>query len=435
MSTFLDNPPRPPRSWRKVVVFVLLGLGVLLVALVAGLYYAVMHTSLPFKMVESMLADAGTNGDFKVEGLSGSISDGFKIKSIRWDENGTNPGEIRDVRVAYSGFWDLLGGHRAILKEIHVGRAHLDITGMESIATNGTMQTTFHSSRRGPGLGQPFQRTSGLFQIDRIGIEDVFITNRVTGFSLVIPAMEWTGFKVSNGKVELGQLKVDGDRLKIATVAGRTVDVGGQQVAFQKKLEGTLLPRLHKSIRQPIDFTLDAGTAKGKLIWRLTAFDGHLDAYQGADRSGYIRCQDLDLTAYFDASVPQALTMQGLINDKGENGDWLKLNSGSFRLGLADFEVRPHEPDPGQMETKIAALRALSRIGGEEFTYQLTIPDQVWKARQSLEAKPPMSAQDTIARVFFGKRYKDLSSEEKQDVDKKVPAFLAARPAQEAEAQ
>jgi hypothetical protein len=419
----------------KVVLFVLLGLGVLLVALVAGLYYAVMHTSLPFKMVESMLADAGTNGDFKVEGISGSIADGFKIKSIRWDENGTNPGEIRDVRVAYNSFWDLLGGHQVILKEIYIGRAHLDITGMEGIATNATTQTTFHPSRRGPGPGQRFQRNSGLFQIDRIGIEDVFITNRVTGFSLIIPAMEWTGFKASNGKVELGQLKVESDRLKIATVPGRTVDIGGQQVSFQKKLNGTLLPALHKTIRHPIDFTLDAGTVKGKLIWRLTAFNGHLDAYQGADRTGYIRCQDLDLTAYFGASAPQALTVQGLINDKGENGDWLKLNSGSFRLGLADFEVRPHEPEPGQAETQIGALRAFSRMGDEEFTYQLTIPDEIWKLRQTLEAKPSMSPPDTISRVFFGKRYADLTTDQQADVNKKLPGFSSRPPAQEAEAQ
>src|SRR5437868_12631796 len=124
-----DQPPK--KSWVKVVVWIMASLGVLLIALVIGVYYAIMHTSLPFKFVEAMLSSGNGNQDFKVEGISGSIAKGFVIQRISWAGKDGQPSEIRDVKVAYSGFWDLIGGKKVIFKDIHIGKAHLVVTGIE----------------------------------------------------------------------------------------------------------------------------------------------------------------------------------------------------------------------------------------------------------------------------------------------------------------
>src|SRR5437867_6190288 len=172
----LASPPPKQRGCLGVLVWVLLGLGLFMLLLVGGLYYAVMHTSLPFKMIESMFASAGTNANFKVEGISGSISSGFKIKSIRWGQDDAGAGEISDVRVAYSGFWDLISGNRVIFREIHVGKAHLDITGLENFISNANAQPTVTWTAPAPTARQG----SRLFQIDKVSIADIFKIGRAS---------------------------------------------------------------------------------------------------------------------------------------------------------------------------------------------------------------------------------------------------------------
>src|SRR6266702_2471067 len=329
-----DQPPRT--NWVKILAFILGALALLFVAFVFTGYYVLMHTSIPFKMIEAALAEGGTNQNFKVEGISGSIAKGFRIKSITWGEKDNGASQIEDVRLLYGNFWDLVGGQKMIFKEIRIGKAHLDVTGIEDLLsptnsvdseaegatdddenTNAVAQPSVASwtnspvwrnrrSRRASRQPLNIQRSKNqLFEVDKLSIEDVFITNRVTGFALSVPAIEWKGFKALGDSVELGELTVNSDRFKIETKPGETAEVNGQQVKFQKKLEGTILPLLHKSVRQPIAFTIDAAPTGSNLVWRLTSLEGKMEVYQGADEKGFVRCNDADLSAYFDAPVPE----------------------------------------------------------------------------------------------------------------------------------
>src|SRR3954466_563824 len=126
-----DQPPRT--NWVKVLAIVLGSLALIFVVLVFLGYYLVMHTALPFKMIESALAQEGTNQNFKVEGISGSIARGFQIKSITWGEKDKGASQIEDVGLLYNNFWELLGGRKIIFKQIHIGKAHLNLTGIEQL--------------------------------------------------------------------------------------------------------------------------------------------------------------------------------------------------------------------------------------------------------------------------------------------------------------
>jgi hypothetical protein len=365
---------------------------VLVLALAGGGYIAVMHTALPFKVVASLIESGSTNVNLRITGISGSISSGFGVKSIRW-----TGGTIGDVRVKYSGFRDLVSKKELILREVHVGQAHLDITDWKSspASTNATPSSTSSES--------PLK----LFQIDRLTIQDVALTNRLTGFSLAMPALEWTGFKAVKGHVEFGQLKVDSDRLKIATKPARSAE-------FQKLIEGTLLPKLHPLIRRPISFIADVGYAGSNVICRVSAFDGKLDFEIKPDQTSVLRCKGLDLADYFDAPLPQDLTAELSL----ENGS-VKVRGGTFKLGVRTFEIQLQDAS----ETNIVV--AVSRTSGEEIRYELVSSDQPSRIQPRLTAKPPLNPQDTLAKVFYGKLYSELTMGEQADVTRKLLSFTS----------
>jgi len=430
-------------GWVKVVVWIIVCLAVLLLALVIGVYYAIMHTSLPFKFVEAMLSSGNGSQNLKVEGISGSIAKGFVIQRISWTDKDGESSEIRDVKVLYSGFWDLMGGKKVLFKEIHIGKAHLDVTGIEEFASdmNGTSHngandddepdlSAFTNSpaftnnpawqrrsvRRRTGSGGP-----QLFQIDRIGVADVFITNRTTGFGLSIPAVDWKGFKAENGKVELGELTVDSDRLKVETHAGESATVNGETIAFQKKLEGTILPTLHKSILKPIVFTIDAVYSGGALVWRLKAFDGKMEAYRGSDHSGFMRCKNVDLAGYFDAAVPQHLTAEANISRKNEK-EVVKVGKGAFQLGNNWFEIQPAEWEQADNETRTNTIDAISHAGKTLLKYQL-VQEPPWKIEQRLTAQPEMKPEEILASIYFGKKSGELSADQQKTLGNRKGSF------------
>jgi hypothetical protein len=390
-----------------------------------------------------MLSGGNGNQNFKVEGISGSIAKGFVVQKISWTGKDGESSEIRDVKVLYSGFWDLIGGKRVILKEIHIGKAHLDVTGIEQFAsdmngtshrygTNDDEEVDLSAFTNNPAwTNQPAwqnrrsqRRTGGgpqLFEIDRIGVADVFITNRTTGFGLSIPAVEWKGFKAENGKVELGELTIDSDRLKVETHQGESSQVNGETIAFQKKLEGTILPALHKSILKPIAFSIDVAHSGSALVWRLSAFEGKLEAYRGADRAGFLRCKNVDVASYFDAAVPQHLTAAAKVSRRNDK-DVVKVDKGAFQFGMNWFEIQPTEWEQGDGEIRTNTVEAISHAGKALLKYQL-VQEPPFKVQQKLVASPDMKPDEILAAIYFGRKFAELSAGQQETLTKKRNSF------------
>ena len=444
-----DQPPRT--NWVKVVLIIVGALAVMFLALVISGYYILMHTAVPFRMVANVITEAGTNQNLRIEGISGSISKGFMVKSITWGEKDKDANQIKDVRVLYGSFWDIMSGQKVVIKQVHVGKAHLDVTGLEEVMwpTNsmnldgmdegddeGTnvvvvhtpaINTNVFASRRrynrfqrqryqAPGFAQ-----NRLIQVDDFSIEDVFLTNQTTGFGLSVPAIQWKGFKAQGQNVDLGVLTVDSDRLKVQTKEGEEVEVGGQKVKFQKRLEGTVLPALHKSVRRPIAFTVDAVHTGTNLVWRLSSLGGKMEAYQTGDENGFLRCRDADLKAYFDAPVPEHLTADLAMTRKGTK-QTVKLGKGSFNLGQSRFEIQPQEWE--KKETlSTNHLTAIGKAGSSVVTYHLFVPNQPWNVEQRLTSEPTMKPQELLARVYYAKGFDQLSGPEQSLVETNKAAF------------
>jgi len=87
-----DQPPRT--NWVKILAFILGALALLFVAFVFTGYYVLMHTSIPFKMIEAALAEGGTNQNFKVEGI--------QAPSPKGSESNPSPGVRKTMEPARS---------------------------------------------------------------------------------------------------------------------------------------------------------------------------------------------------------------------------------------------------------------------------------------------------------------------------------------------
>jgi hypothetical protein len=327
---------------------------------------------------------------------------------------------LADVRITYSGLMDVVRRKQLILREVHVGKAHLTIVAAKQLSTSRAPSTADASTDQQSTAGESGEWPLNLLQIDRLTLADVVLTNPATGFSLAIPALEWTGFKAERGNVEFGQLSADTDRFTIATREAPASE-------FQKRIAGTLLPKLHPKIRRPIDFVADVGYAEGNVTCRVSAFEGKLDLEIKPDRTGSLHCTGLDLADYFDAPLPQKFKIE-VVSTAAPGGESrpLELRGGSFKLGVRTFEIQPAKWGLPAGEVPASLLRAISREGAEEIWYELLADngaEEIRPFRPRLTAKPALSPQDTLARVFYGKDFADLTPAEQEDIKKKQSSF------------
>src|SRR5262245_57852042 len=97
--------------------------------LLVGGWYGVMHTRLPLVLIEQGLEQ---DGKVKIEGLSGSISDGVHIDELKFltvdDEHWS---ELHGVRFDYNGFFDMSRSGRFIVERMSVdsGKIYAEIEG------------------------------------------------------------------------------------------------------------------------------------------------------------------------------------------------------------------------------------------------------------------------------------------------------------------
>ena len=122
--------------------------------------------------------------------------------------------------------------------------------------------------------------------------------------------------------------------------------------------------------------------------------------------------------------LPQNLTVDAVMAGGLAPGrERLQLNKGSFTMGTRAFAFEPGEVERIEGVPQTNSLVAISQSAGETFTYELIVPDELWRIQQNLSSDPPLTIQDTAAKVFFGKPYADLTPDQQKDIDGKLPAF------------
>ncbi len=411
------------------VTFVLLA-----VALVFTGRYLLFNTAVPFRWLISAFLPPGST----VDGVSGSVSSGFSIQSIRWRGPNGEPCEINDVRFKSSGIDDLTKHHQLIISEISVGKAHLYVS-----SDPHSTQNNFHWHSSGSGRISPFQGSSGksslqLLRIDRIHFGDIYVKDVQSGFEFSMPTLDYTGFNYENGKTDLGILSIVSDRLEVRTEPGRTFQMGDKRVLFQKELNGTAKPRLSNSIKQPIDFSLDLGFGENQeFIWRLEAFSHRLIAYSDATGGEYYRAMDLPLSSYLSIEpwdLPSKINLDGKVPaGQYPAADQVTPPKGDFVIGATDFVFAPEVVPVNQSGYRYHyEIKARQKTAGQELIASLIYQSEEPRVRLAFSSNPPMPPQDLLATIFYGQPYAALGQAERQQIDTKIPVYFppAATPAE-----
>ena len=379
-------------------LYALGGILLTIALVVGGGYYTLMHTAYPLKKVATVIEQtAPPESPITIKDISGSFSTGARIKTLKWDN-----GEVENLCISYDNLLTSIRSKRFIFREISVTKAHISVFEPESPAktnepsTQGTSDTPFNWD---------------LFQIDKLSLSDIFLTNRLTGFSIAIPKFEWTGFKWEKGTTEFGTIKADTDQFKIET--GKASTSG-----FITRLTGTLRPRLHPSILKDFSFDAEIGPLGSNTPCRVTAFDGALTAQVNPDGTGTLKIHSLNVASYFKDLWLQDVNLDIETQKTGAEFP-LNIKSGAFNLGKTRFTVQPAMLENSVERPKtFKLLEANAEVDGKNVHYTLSIKDGSEKVVHQLKSQPDLNPVELTVLVLFGKPAADLTAAEKTTSEK-----------------
>jgi hypothetical protein len=245
-----------------------------------------------------------------------------------------------------------------------------------------------------------------------------------------MPNLDYTGFKIEDGKVDLGNLNLASDRLDVHTDPGAPLTLEGKSVDFQKRFTGVLKTPLSKSIKQPIDFALDIGlTDANKPYYHLTGFDKGLEVFVDPDETAYFHGRDLRLASYLSFppyDLPSKATFDGSVPTNLESvGAEIPAPTGGFTLGMTDFKFDagkiPVVQENGGYRYEI---KATNRAGKADLILTMKVQSEEPRARLVFSAKPEMPPREILSKVFFGRNYSELDPAEQKQIAEKLALYF-----------
>jgi hypothetical protein len=385
----------------------LYGLGtivLLILVVVGGGYYTLMHSSYPLrKIAEAIEQSAPPDAPISIQDVSGSFSTGAQIKRLTWKD-----GEVENLCITYDNLFRSLRAKRFIFREISVTKAH--ISGLESL----TSDTPSVSSEIEGAEGSPTDWN--LFQIDKLSLSDVILSNNLTGVTIVIPKFEWTGFKWEKGQTQFGTINADTPAFKLVTVDSKTP-------GFLKRFTGEIRPGLHASVQKAIPFEIECGKLGKNMPCRLSAFNQAVTGESRADGTGAVKVHGLDLSAYFKDLLQSEIQLDIAFDNQDKESSF-EIKSGSFMLGKQRFVVVPALLKGSEKErSDKPVLVAKAQGEGVAIMYMLRKKESAGGFMEELSSEPAMSPDALMATVFFGKPFAELSAAEKEIVVERQKRF------------
>jgi autotransporter translocation and assembly factor TamB len=373
-------------------LFVLAGVGVYIVAF---------HTAIPAEMMVKALNE---NPNVDIQGVSGSLSSGFAVETIRIKDSDGNTNELDDVRFRYEAAGDLL-----VIRDINVTRAHL-FANLSPTATSkkATAKQPAHSS---PPPFQMQQYQEMQLRVDRISINDITIQDLKNDKKLALETISLSSLALTDS-LQLGDLLIKSQHCEIKATPIDPVD--GRSATFA--LEGRLDPELHADIKKAIDFkgTFD-GSDKNRIACNLTAFAGNLKL-TCEDDTARLTAPSWNLQDYLKGTPALGdldLSLSGFTPGQPAPP---KI-AGRFRFGQAQFTLQPNTA-PTLDELK--ELVATAKQG--DTTYRITL---IKEGGMTLSSSPETTPEKTMGTLLFGRTFDELNEGEKKQVQAQLEFFTA----------
>jgi hypothetical protein len=341
---------------------------------------------------------------------------------VSWRNSRGELSEIEDVHFKCTGFNEYAKEHKFIISDLDIGKAHIFLvtTSVQTSSSSSSYKTEAHGNT---------DNDLKLFRIDRIHLNDIYLKDSGTGFELSMPNLDYTGFKVEDGKIDLGSLEIKSDRLDFHTEPGGTLTLEGKSVDFQKHFTGVLKPPLSKSIKQPIDFVFDIGlTDAKKIYYHFTGFDKGLEIFVDKEQMGYIHARDLRLASYLTFppyDLPTKATFDGSVPTNIESvGAEIPPPTGDVTMGVTDFKFDPGKiPVVQENGGYLYEIKATNRAGNADLIATLKMQSKEPRARLAFSSKPEMPPREIISKVFFGRNFSELDPSEQKQVEEKMPLY------------
>jgi hypothetical protein len=182
---------------------------------------------------------------------------------------------------------------------------------------------------------------------------------------------------------------------------------------------------MHPLILKPINLVAQTAIHNNKFSLDLTALDKNLKFKITDDNILNLTAENLNLADYIDGPLPQNLKLSAKIEESIPDKPDFKLDSGSFQLGMRNFEIQPithANPNPKLGE---ALITAISLDGGKEIRYELLAGSEnnIDFSKPRLTCNPELSPEDTVAHIFFQNDYSQLSAADRAHIQKLVTWF------------
>lgn len=398
MRSVHEMPPVPQQKSGCLKWFI--GFVIFILLCILGIWVTLKHTSLPLRVVASMIEKAGEPVSLQIEGVGGSVNSGISLKSVTWDG-----GELQDVRFRYSGLNRLMDDKELIIEEMHVGKAVI-----ESVWDDGSVQDEFAADQTQTEADEQLR----LFRIDKLTLNNLHFKDLNSERSLHIGLIRWTGLHVEGNKIEFGDLQVKSDLVDIHT--------GKAEAPFQKTFQLAFKPGPSGYILKPFEVTAKCGPVGEKMISEVSAFDGLVTNSSQADKTERFVCNGVSLADYLDMPLPQGLTLEAEVRfAEDEMANHVTLKGEPFRLGLRTFEIQAVDADlpPVDQWAEPMFLEAICREGERVVRYRLDVQDlDGGEAVPILVSEPAMSPEDLMAWIYFDKANAELTPEEQAKVTK-----------------
>lgn len=385
-----------------VVISVVVGIALV----VGGGYYAMMHTSLPFKPFIQMV---NASGDAEIKGFEGSLSSGFSADEFRVFTTGKSDTYFEGISFKYNGARDFSGSGRFIIEEFAIKKAFISLPpfgGGEEEELR--VEPAFHTSELDEALDQEQLDELGVFEIKSIRIDEFVIEN--SEGEQKKGSVMLADFKADKSGVTLGDLKVTGDYLEMK------LDAAPEGSDYQQVIHGAIKSAIDRAILKDISFSVEFGGAGNASKARYAAFDGKLTAEPEGEEGVKTIIKGLTTSDYLDPKVVSVPAELNMVMTTTKKGNRTEVEGGDFLLGKTRFKVDAQALIDGD-DPEANKMTAIAAIGGKEVVLRIAEPDAEARHFTYEFSSDGIDSGDLPAQVLFHKSLAELNDDEKEQLN------------------
>jgi hypothetical protein len=417
----------------------------LLLLICAGSFYGLMHTSLPLTMIKRGLEE---DGQIKIQGLTGSISEGFEIDKLEFPSYGGKWSELRGVKFRFNGIYDLARNQRFIIENASVdsGTIYAELEESEDFDPDINADWAEGVAEGINDINQEFEdedvQELQEIRIDMMSVDNLTIINPDTELSLEIQHTEFKDFQILDGQVSnLGRINVKSDHLDLDTAPSERF-AGDSKLSW--RLDGRLKSALHDKLLDDIPFQVDLVIReKNQVESYLEILGGQVTISNSSDGDRIVELVDFSPANYIQPETPlsashwhiksttfkrpKPISQEHSVSTESSEDEspdssmvdqrirhksqrhQIALGS-SFFLGNTRFEI----------ETTDLDSPTLSFIGKGDYqgaiTAHVTWFDKSPFTLIQLESDDGRESKELWAQLFFEKEFDSLSDEEQAQV-------------------